>query len=423
MKLSKIIFLLIFFSNLVIGQDCRFFSDANYQGTIYDLNIGESLIVDLPSGDSPSLQILNSDAAGRIDRIDIPDGYGSMFVYSENSFEGIGGTNQYEGKEVNFQCLNNDFLPEPEIYLPIDASNVNTDSDDFSLPQKVESGDINIGDKVLVLRKAYLWENSEDLGCPHGPWASISFHVHNTNILSDFNFDVELLAQEYCGSNDSDEFWNNDCTLNQCYWFNENYPVIDGNKLPGQVAKDNSGCVLSLGPDPKSEWVDGFWGMCYSNIPIFNWSASNLDQIALILREGDVTNCDDLLGAMIVSENSEDPILFKARMFGWVLLENIIVPSSGEENSLDVSDFYWINNFDESAIDLLTEPCVGPTDFYCPYEWTQYYPLINSSIDEMEEQFDEVDEVGLLGGSYPTGVLNDPKIYRAPCKSAIWGDD
>ncbi len=90
------------------------------------------------------------------------------------------------------------------------------------------------------------------------------------------------------------------------------------------------------------------------------------------------------------------PILFKAWHFGWIIMENIDV-TSPTEPSVNVGDYYCVNELNGIYSD--------ENGAYNPpgQTFSQYLPLPNKTIPEMEATFTEGSTIGLIGGSFQLG--------------------
>lgn len=406
------------------SQDCLFYANINYSGDLTNMAIGDQIIIQLDSTQSPSW-MLSSNAAIKIERVTPPDYYPSMLIYSERDAKNIGGTSDYMGQKILVRCLGQNNLPQPLAYVPIDAFDTPIKSFDPGSMTNVDPGDT-----VLVVRKAYIYENAEDLGCCHGPWGSVGLSVHPSDLLPDFNNDFNLISEVYCGGQDFI-----DIIFNNCSWYNwecgnflENYPVIGGVKLPGPIYTADNPCddisggglgCLFIPEDPSSEWIDGPWGTCYSNLFVLNWTQSSLNEVTLLLREGDDTNCDDFMGAMLISKDQVNtPILFKAWMFGWVILENVIIPEGNgnkEEKFVGGADFYWNYSWDGSPFDPS-----GPAASSTGQIGDPYFPFFSQPGDiiqdfEVSTGIISGAKIGLMGKNFPVGTFSKPMIYCSPC--------
>ncbi len=388
------------------AQQVEVYTGNNLSGDLLrTLNLNESFIYEsfFCTG---SFRVLNG-AAVKIEFVSSPYPYPSMFIYSEENVLNLTpGTDQYCGNSLKITCLKKastvNQLPQPTVWIPIDRGNVNGAD-----PAKLE-----IGDEVLMLRRAFIWENSEDLGCCHGPYASLGLNVHSSNLLTDFNFNYDAIAEQYCEGGVK-------CGLT----FNAKYPKIDGLKLPGPIFYADNPCndfseslnCFFIPSNPKSEWIDGPWGACYSGIPIFKWKEDTPHKVSLILREGDDTNTDDFLGGILIDKNKDKdkPIVFRSWKFGWIELEIKTIEQKDIEFNVDVADYYWFYNWDGANPEQIHSiPQTPPFD--------QFTPLANRSIEQMEATFPSKSTVGLLGGKFPTGTLRKPMIYKAACVPAVF---
>jgi hypothetical protein len=223
------------------------------------------------------------------------------------------------------------------------------------------------------------------------PWASVSIHCRTSNLFTDYNNSASAIEADY----------NEDGA-----WITQ-YDKLADVRLAGPAYDGVGG--------PKSEWIDGPWGACYSRVIIFNWDKddnSSYNSISVFLREGDPTATDDFMGGQVVHKHTTGPILIKAWMYGWFVVENIVLTQDDMHENISDSDFYWNHSWDG----------VHPETIYGQYMYDQYNPLSNTTIDGMQESFEEGSKVGLLGGAFPTGTLDKPMIYTAPCKPAVFND-
>lgn len=286
----------------------------------------------------------------------------------------------------------------PPVFIPVDYSNVHWgNGTSLSL---VGRG----GHEVLVLRKAFFWENSEQDGCENGPWAKIDAGVCHETLF-------QLHSLEEVKSTPS---------------LVEAFKIGDGTKIPGPIYFADEDCLF-VDHDAYSEWVDGPWGCYYSNLGVFDWTQAGVGTISLIIAEGDQTwwvfgSEDDILGGAVISKNQTGIIHIDCPGFGWVEFENIKVPS-GLEQSVDVGDYYWYYLWDgKYPSNAQLEP---------QYLWDQYVPLPGMldpsqglfDIPHMEEQFPANSSIGLLGGKFPKGTLSKPMIYKAADKPAVFGQN
>ena len=382
----------------LIGQSVTVYSGNNFTGSVLGtVNLGQSSNFTF-SGCNGSIAINGSNLAVKVELIPAPAPYPFMFLYTEKNLRNIEpGTNQYCGKTLKISCVpaaqNADQLPQPTAWIPIDRSNVTPSQPALNL---------SVGDRVLMVRRAFLWENSEDLGCCHGPYASVGLNIHSPNILTDFNSDFDAISQQYV------EPW-------------PSYPILAGVKLPGPIYTADNPCndfgagCFGIPDDPNSEWIDGPWGACYSKIPAYKWPAGGASQVALIMREGDDTNNDDFMGGIIVDKNNNNPILFKAWKFGWVELQNVTITAADLTHNVDVTDLYWFHNWNGANPSSIHSIAQTP-----PYD--QFLPLPGSTIPQMEATFPAGSHIGLIGGTFPAGTLNKPMHYSAPCQPAFFNN-
>jgi len=408
MKKTFFLFSILLFALRLPGQDAQLFKYQYYGGSpALNLNLGEIKYVNTDDDDI-SIKILNPNVAIKATRVDgsnndYPEGAVERFLlFTDQNMPFVGGTSQYQNVNLRVECVPKENLPQPTSWVPVDRNNVNSE---------IAEG-YTIGERVLMLRRAYIWENAEDVSCCHGPYGSVTLMVYPSNLLTDYGFNFPAIAEVYC---------ENFCSLAPtCQSFLANYPVINnGFRLAGPVYNADNPCndfgsnCLGIPSDPKSEWADGPWGVCYSRIPVFKWG--NLpDQVSLVLREGDETNCDDFMAGILIDKNNSNTIVFRAWNFGWIELQNITITQADIDNNVDVADYYWNHSWNGNNPEHIHSIPQTP-----PYD--QFVPLAGHSISEMESIFPTGSIIGLLGGKFPTGTLSKPMIYKAACQPAVFG--
>lgn len=380
-------------SVFLFGQtDVRFYYEG-YGGCCFvDLAIGETAYVN-SDGDQIGADFFNSDAAIIATRVDgdwnpYPNSASeNYFVYMDDDFPAVLGTNQYEDINIRVKCIAKAEtladLPQPDVFVPIDRVNATYNPED---PNPYIN--IDPGTRVLMLRKAFFWENSEDLGCPHGPWAELNIKTLPSGILNNYS--------------------NLELSQNTNIW---QVPQNGSTRLPGPIYFADEDCLFNI-YDAYSEWIDGPWGALYSNLPVHVWEEGGPTTIGVFVAEADGSNPEDFLGGREVSID-DDFVLLRCWMFGWVLLENVDFNGpSDSEHSVDVGNFYWYYDWDGSY------PANSQVEGASI--WDQYIPLSGSSIDEMEATFPAGSKIGLMGGKFPAGTLNKPMIYKASDVPAVF---
>lgn len=406
---------------LLKAQEVKIFRGNNYENLYATLTPGQSITFS-PNGCSGSFQVIN--AAVKVEMITPPYPYPFMLLYSEKNIRNMEpGTDQYCGKPLKITCLKKaesvDELPQPTAWIPVDRNNINYDNDPPNPTLKID-----IGDTVLMLKRAFLWENAEDLGCCHGPYASVGLNIYKANLLKDYSFNFDAISDDFCGAGDVSELANScsiaPCNLNPfstCCRFLDKYQVIGGYKVPGPVFNADNSCndfghifcgyPFNFVDDPKSEWIDGPWGVTYSRIPIFNWTNTPDNEVSVVLREGDNLNCDDFLGGMLINKNDiGKKILFKAWKYGWIELEIVKIKEADLIENVDKSNQYWYANWNGANPEEIHSIPQTP-----PYD--QFVPLSGKTIKEMESTFFENNTIGLIGGKFPSGKLSKPMMYKA----------
>ena len=277
---------------------------------------------------------------------------------------------------------------------------------------------IGLGDTVLMLERAYIYENAEQHDCCHGPWGKVVLKTFNTEAATDYGGDFDQMRSDYLGVD----------------WF-FNYSGIGGQvQLPGPTYTANNPCsdifshpsCFGAPTNPWSEWTDGPIGIQFSRFAVLNWNSSVYDpmpSVALFAQENDGTSPDDLMGAMPITRSFAGPIYFYVWKHGWLQLRNVVKSSSNEYftlagdpysmQSIDYCDHYWMNKKEVSSFSGVIEQSA--------YLWDQYSPMGQVSIETMEALFSADQTIGLLGREFPTGLLSKPMRYSAPCEPALFG--
>ena len=136
---SKIVTLLlsIYFYNSSFSQtSCIVFSNNNYEGDSYSLGLGESIT--FTSGNGVSFKTPNPSAALKVSFLEPIWGdnggnapYDKLFFYAENDQPFMSNEHpefsQFKTALLKAECLQRGFLPEPDIYVPIDGNNIASD--------------------------------------------------------------------------------------------------------------------------------------------------------------------------------------------------------------------------------------------------------------------------------------------------------
>jgi|GEM_PF-4857858 hypothetical protein len=392
----------IFGPAFLFGQDARFYYEGtNYTGPYIDINLGQTVLVN-SDGDAICIKILNPNVAVKATRVDgswdsYPTGsINNYFVYTDQDMPYVGGTNQYENINIRVECIPKantwQDLPQPLVYVPFDISNVNPNPDNDHFLKGFEP---YAGRKILALRRAYFWENSEDVGGLHGPYADIKIGAYDPAIFSNSNWLNPDVAHIYAMPN-----WKSD--------------------LSGPIW---SGYAPAFYPDPYDEWIDGPFGCIYSNIVVWDWGVSGLvsdnAQIGIIVSEADGTNPEDIMGGRTVLAGEQGLILVKVQPFGWVLLENIDI--NGLEERVSNADVYWFGGWNGQY----PVSVYGPQNAAVPCETcpgNQFRPFTDSQFWSFHGNpaFDGY-KVGLMGGNYPIGIYNRPRTYYAIDKPVSFG--
>lgn len=390
-------------ANLLVAQDARvYYEGTYYRGPYIDLNIGETTFV-TSDGDEISIRIYNSNAAIKVTCLDkLLYQWGTaptnFFIYTERDFPEVFGTDQYENVRLKVECLQkaNSYqeLPQPDIFVSFDysSSNPNPENDSHLLP-------LDPDHRMLVLRRAFLWENSEDLGGFHGPYGDVKIGSYNPIVLS---YSEEVLVQ------------------NTLLW-NRSELIKHKSDLPGPIwsgyAEANPPPIPSY-PDPYDEWIDGPFGCIYSNIAVMDWGTnpSQNESVGIIISEAD--SPDSFMGKsqFAITPFMEGPIIVKVWGFGWVVLENIWVPASGKELTVAQSNVYWYGSWDG----VYPVNVYGPQNPAIPCEscpGSQFRPFTDAQFWNFhnDARFDGY-KVGLMGSKFPAAILNRPRTYIATDK-------
>lgn len=380
-------------SNASIAQDCIFYEFRDHEGNPTALDIGESTALTLSDTVfDPSWVIVHPWAAIQVSVPNPPDNYPSMFLNSSVTSTHVWGTDQYRRTALTVSCRNAISLPQPFAWIPIDGD-VTPISDSYNTMPPA-------GTPVLKLKRAYIYENSEVLNCflSHGPAGSLAIHIVSASMFGDYGNDLQAIANAYC---------EDGCA------FEDDYYLSWGNKLSGPAYSES---LCPFAPTPHNEWIDGPLGVKYSNYPVFDWTSTGLNSVGVLVREGDPTNTDDFLGGAVVNRTTTGEITIRLGQGGWLVVENDTVPTGGSEPSLDYCDFYWMNKWDGNSFDGYAQ-ILPPGDTL-----DQYVPLPARTINQMEAAFPTGSHIGLLGGEFPIGMLNEPMRYSAPCQVARFHD-
>lgn len=407
------------------GQDAVVFRQIDYKGKQIQLNLGQSQLVRFDS--AFSIRINNPKVAVKVSHLNDPPIPAYFFIYTEKNLPSPIGTNQYYKGAYLLECMpvaqTYQDLPQPQIFVPFDYSNLNPNGDnDHNVPCPIANH------WMLMLRKAFLWENSEDidtddtfLGNLHGPTADVKILVYPPDILK---YEEEDLAKDRHGFKPK--------------W---------GMEIPGPVW---SAWAPAGFPDPFDEWLDGPFGCLYSNIPLWDWGADpdKNERIAVIIDEAD-SGGGPIIGKsqFPISPNMQGLILVKIWGFGWLLLENVKIPASGREKSVDEGDVYWYGGWNGRYPEHPRGELgvYNPHVDYCPlcFENCQRCPnfcfIANEAVPEesssgkqfrpfTDQQFWEYHQnpryfgqtVGLLGGRFVAETLNTPHTYTAIDEPAIF---
>jgi|GEM_PF-4828331 len=432
--LTIIIFILLCTQN-VKSQDIEVYMSKNYEGESIGLNIGDFVLVSDPV-ESISFVKHNPSAALLVEALEnVPnnvenwDGeYKKMFYYSDEwNRSGIGGTDQYGNIPVKITCVNKR-LPEPDIYVPIDADQVHPGSTPHSYTVTNEN--------MLYLKRAFFWENSEDLRCdldplgpysPHGPAGDIKIKICHKSV-ADYSLDSLNTFQHlweisedcyvrfiYNGSNPV--FIETNCNsrfieykpqdLINFYNFNYDQPFdttiyltkasYHDNTLYGPVYISPTACDaagIANSPVSRNEWIDGPWGTFYSNVAVVDWNLIDDNEVTILITEADVPipfisdNLPDVMGAHRVKKNQNSEILINVGMFGWIILKNEV--SNGK--SVEYIKHYWYPVWDAQYPELV----LGSSGPIKHFENDSYTCL------DVEDQC----------GAYYSNFINDGSIVR-----------
>lgn len=382
----------------VCAQDCTFYLWPNHTGPSYDLDIGEHVDLAITSYD-PSWVIHSPWAELKIERLsNFPQNYPFCFMRSNATVVELPGNDDYRLQSVRVSCIaacyTEDCMPQPRAWIPLDKSSAINWADGNQ-----PLGTPDIGDIVIVLRRFYAWDNSEALGCPHGPWSQINRTCRPEALLLDHPEYADMMSIFYGSTFDAD------------------YPYIGSwEHIPGTVYSAGNGCWL--GDDPANEWLDGPWGCMYSNVVLFNWDATTEDAISLIFFEADPGN-EDFLGGKIMYRNQLGERFIRLTHFGWCVVKTI--EWEGPEFNIESSDWYWMNDWDGAWFDP-DHPSQFPTG---PLHSSPYDPFASMSLPGFENapgvSSTPGSSIGLLGRHFPAGLLDEPHLYRAPCRPVIFG--
>jgi hypothetical protein len=395
--ISLTIGLLCLSKTMVFAQDAIYYEHNYYSGTAHSMYIGDHFrYVSGGDDNGGSFVILNPNAAIKIIMLDPVNGdagpYKQMFLYADSIIYQpfiAAGTSQYCEHNLEVRCFRKGELPEPNIFVPIDRSDISDTIPNYQKPLPLISGK-----RMLILRKAFFWENSEDTGGWTGPYANIVINTCNP-IVAEYSY-VDLV---------------NDPNL----WLG-NGRRYDNYILPGPIWWADPGFFE---PTAYNEWIDGPWGCVYSNMAIHNWDDNNpsKDKVAVIVSEADDSTPEDMMGLKVISKNTEGPIVMKVRMFGWLILQNVTVGKDvpAPEPSVANSDYYWYGGWDGAYPENMRGP-------HGSHDGSQYYPMTNSEYWSFISNPSHYGlTIGLLGGVFPKMTLSNKMIYKAADKPAIFG--
>ncbi|MCB0855780.1 MAG: hypothetical protein KDD63_26345, partial [Bacteroidetes bacterium] len=349
------------------AQDCIVYDREHFQvtsqaGSAYNMNIGQTITSNPIQGyPGPSFKVLNPNAAVLIKINNSIGNYDSLFVYSEESeWPKIGGTSLYQVNSLTARCIQRlPQGPQPEVFVPINRANVNSGA----TPHSILLTNAQNGHRVLMMRKAYFYENSEDIGTIHGPYGDLKVNVcaQSVNNLS------------YSALEDPSN-WHNSSV-----WY-------DQNTLYGPIYDEPTN-----NPAPKNEWIDGPWGAEYSNVMVWDWDApGNPNTVTILVSESDGTNAEDYLGKKLISK-TDNTVFMSVGCYGWILFENVDI-TSGAEPSIEVGSHYWFDAWDGSY----PESVYGPNG---SAYGSQYKPFFNYS--DLIQNAPPGSDVGLMGGKFP----------------------
>lgn len=371
--------------------------DANdYLGKSYALNIGAG--VTLKTGNGISFEVNNPTAALKITRLSPYYGdnggnapYTDMFIYTESSqpFMTNEGTNgQFAGVELHAVCQLKKSVPEPEIYIPVEGNNM------FNEEGKHEHLVPVAGKRMLMLKRAFFWENSEQLDSPcpeaHGPYAALGVGVFDPKIL-DYSFSRMNVQNNYSPllveCNLDTQLYRTDAAYRQFVHANPcDFPCFSGEVCKASLSIPNAGCKLygpiyhavtpnceiDLGwfgsidfgapPDAFKEWIDGPWGCVYSNVGLLNWDNFQGDKVVVGVAEGDQYHdylvldfgtLDDFMGGGVVTRDMEGEILINVGAYGWLVVKNEIYVTEPTE---ETTDHYWYPSWDGNYPEAVCGP-------------------------------------------------------------------
>lgn len=381
---SKIITLLLsscFCISSFSQTSCIVFGSNNYEGDTYNLSIGESIT--FTSGNGVSFKTPNPSAALKVSFLEPIWGdnggnapYDKMFFYAENDQPFMTNEHpefsQFTNASLKAECLQRGSLPEPDIYVPIDGSNIAIEQKNHLDPKSDHD--------MLILKRAFLWDNFEQIRgaasgtCPdaHGPSASLTIKFFTPEIL---NQSFERLNNQYydCGfaltisaSNDSilqliacDSLcFPGEICLSTLFTKNtDNKPAKTAKLYGPSYFMETPNCsVLGFDtgnpPEAFNEWIDGPWGAVYSNIAILDWDSIQGDSVILGLAEGDdyydywvidFGTYRDFMGGGLITKDMEGEILIKIGAYGWIIVQNYHKnkPATFPTENVEVVNHYW----------------------------------------------------------------------------------
>lgn len=312
-----------------------------------------------------------------------------MFMFSLESQPWY--SNEYYDAEYTVSVVDRAMWPAPRISVPIDGSNVH--------PRRRQHLTPMAGRRTLVLDSAYFWDNAEQLDCPHGETAKIDVRVCTPDIL---NYTFEELRR--------------DPSIYQ-------KRTVRSFNVPGPVYLAYP-CSSNPFTDPAyNEWLDGVWGVTYTNMGIIDWSAEHpaIDTYVLVFEEGDQTNPRDLLGEPIIVRRDEQVGVRQEYVVGFRGRVAIRIVDNPQLPVRPDGVFVWHGWSGVLPLDTFTnEVCIGSLCGGERIEGSPYYPC-----RDFEEGYRRALAAGVpvmcYPGGYPAARLGDRVRVEAVGGGARFG--
>ena len=299
--LASAIFL---WKNVFSQTDAVIYPSMSWQGEPLSVHVGQRYSDINFEGNNKSIDIINPCGIYLFREPNYQGPY--IFINSDLQFIEKGdGQNQYDKVRSIIVTKANE-IPQPRRWVPIDGRDVPTGHNPGSCSQDTPFSTGNL----LVVRRAYIWENTDAWECPHGPWAEVR---------------VKALAG----------------------------PVTTDFKLAGPIPYAHDKCLL--GCWPSDEWADNWDGVVYSNFGFFDWDATELNEVTVVVNEG---TADFMVFTVSRFENE---IIYFQNNYGFIEVQNVFL--SAPEPRICTGDIYVSSYAISDAYPEIHYPLTGIAQF------------------------------------------------------------